>query len=158
MTTAIWRIAAETPSYRACEMNGAGAKKTGGRWNSPDLAVLSCSSSITLSVLETLSYLNAMSLPFHRFLVRMALPDRIWTKPKEPTPPPGRWDAVPAGLASRMAGDECVRQGESALLVVPSAIIPEESNILINPAHADSAEIAATTLRRWIYDPRLFTA
>ena len=42
-----------------------------------------------------------------------------------------------------------------ALLVVPSAIVPEECNVLINPLHADSAGISAGKVRRWLYDPRL---
>lgn len=48
-----------------------------------------------------------------------------------------------------------LRSGRSALLVVPSVIIPEESNVLINPHHPDSAAITARKLRKWLYDPRL---
>jgi RES domain-containing protein len=46
---------------------------------------------------------------------------------------------------------------ETALLLVPSAIVPEEYNVLINPRHDGAAAIGATTLKRWHYDPRLFS-
>ncbi len=39
--------------------------------------------------------------------------------------------------------------------MVPSVIVQEEFNVLINPAHADSARITAIKLRKWLYDPRL---
>ena len=39
--------------------------------------------------------------------------------------------------------------------MVPSTITPEESNVLINPAHPDSAKITAQKVRKWLYDARL---
>jgi RES domain-containing protein len=48
-----------------------------------------------------------------------------------------------------------MRSGSSALLVVPSVIVPEEFNVLINPQHPDSARITAAKVRKWLYDPRL---
>ena len=41
------------------------------------------------------------------------------------------------------------------LLVVPSVVVPEEHNVLINPAHPDAKGIAAQKVRKWLYDPRL---
>ena len=67
-----------------------------------------------------------------------------------------RWDAVPAGLASRAAGDAWIRSGASALLLVPYVTVPDEYNVLVNPHHADAAAIKATTIRRWTHDPRFF--
>ena len=46
----------------------------------------------------------------------------------------------------------------SALLRVPSVIVPEEANVLVNPAHPDSRRITARKVRRWLYDPRLARA
>ena len=52
-------------------------------------------------------------------------------------------------------GDAWLRTAPSALLVVPSVIVPEECNVLINPLHADAAGIRAAKLRPWVYDLRL---
>jgi RES domain-containing protein len=52
-------------------------------------------------------------------------------------------------------GDAWLQEVETALLVVPSVIVPEESNVLINPVHADASSITATKVRPWLYDQRL---
>lgn len=53
-------------------------------------------------------------------------------------------------------GDAWVMERETALLLVPPVIVPDEYNVLINPRHDGAAAIGATTLKRWHYDPRLF--
>ncbi len=65
------------------------------------------------------------------------------------------WNAEPPGLVSLAAGAAWLRSDRSALLVTPSVIVPEEFNVLINPAHPASLSITATKVRRWLYDPRL---
>ena len=62
-----------------------------------------------------------------------------------------------AGLTARTAGDTWTSSLASALLLVPSVIVPDEYNVLINPQHGDAAVIVATTLKRWIHDPRFFS-
>lgn len=96
-------------------------------------------------------------MPFNRYLVRIDIPDLVWAKRAVLAPLPGGWDAVPAGKSSMLAGDSWVASATSALLEVPSVLVPEEGNVLINPRHPDVVGITATTLKRWIYDPRFFT-
>lgn len=156
MTVSVWRIATETLAYPANDSSGAGAQLTGGRWNSPGIAVLCFSANLSLAVLETLSHLGAGKPLYNHFLVRIDIPDDVWNNRYLPDPLPGGWDAVPAGVTSRRVGDAWAALGSSALLVVPSVIIPDESNVLINPSHPEAARIVATTVKRWLYDPRLF--
>ncbi len=96
-------------------------------------------------------------LPLNRYLVEVTIPDDLWSNAKTTTSVsmPVGWDAEPAGRTSIQFGTNWLRSGTSALLVVPSAIVPEEFNILINPQHSGSARITATKVRRWLYDPRL---
>ncbi len=155
MTVALWRIAATTPKYVADDMSGAGAKNTGGRWNPVGMAVTYSSESIALAVHETVMHLRSGGLPLNRYLVRIDVPDDVWAARRVLMPPVG-WDALPAGMISVQAGDAWLRSKASALLVVPSVIVPEESNVLINPLHSDVPRIAATALRKWHYDPRYF--
>ena len=70
-------------------------------------------------------------------------------------PPPVGWDAFPEGMVSRNEGSAWLKSARTALLTVPSVIIHEEDNVLLNPAHADSARIAATKIRRFVYDARV---
>jgi RES domain-containing protein len=152
-----WRIATDTPHYSADDLTGAGAKVTGGRWNSKGNAMLYCASTIALANLETVVHLAAGTLPLNRYLVRLDIPDAVWMAKQELTyrNAPVGWDALPAGLASIAYGDAWLANSSSAVLCVPSIVVPEEQNILINPSHPDAKLIVATKLRRWEYDPRL---
>lgn len=152
----LWRIAVETPAYPASDLSGTGARITGGRWNSKGSPVVYCSTSIALATLETVHYLRGGGLPFNRYLVRIAIPDVVWNARQVLDPFPGGWGAIPAGLAGKRAGDGWIAAGKSALLLVPSVIVPDEYNVLLNPRHADAAAVTASTVRRWSYDPRFF--
>lgn len=156
MTIVVWRIATEAPSYSANDMTGAGAKLTGGRWNSVNVAMVYTSENIALATLETLSHIRAGALPFNRYLVRIEIPDDVYAA-QTIADPPGGWDALPSGRASRAYGDAWVAATRTALLIVPSVIIPDERNILVNPLHGDAARMTASTVRRWHYDPRFFS-
>lgn len=156
MSVAIWRIAVETPAYAANDLTGTGAKITGGRWNSVGTPMVYCATNISLATLETVHYLRNGSLPFNRFLVRIDVPDDVWVARQVLDPLPGGWDAIPAGLTARLAGDAWASSAASALLVVPSVIVPLEHNVLINPLHPDATGIAANTIVHWHDDPRFF--
>lgn len=156
MTVPVWRIAVEAPTYSANDLCGASAKITGGRWNSKGTPVVYCATNISLATLETVRYLRNGRLSFNRFLVRVDIPQVVWDRRLVLDPLPGGWDAIPAGLAARKAGDRWIASVASALLLVPSVIVPDEYNVLINPRHPDAAAIGAKTLKRWVYDPRFF--
>lgn len=153
----VWRIGTDTPDYTADDMQGMGAKITGGRWNRPGTAIMYTASSRALACLETVVHLNAGGLPLNRYLVEITIPDAVWAARQTLTAhtAPVGWDALPAGRVSLDAGDQWVKQGTSCLLEVPSAIVPEECNILINPAHRDATRLLASKIRKWHYDARI---
>lgn len=157
MSRLLWRIGTDTPTYQADDLSGKGAEVTGGRWNARGTPVTYTSETRALACLETLVHLNAGGLPLNRYLVAIEIPDAIWSaagKLEAPSLPIG-WDAEPAGLVSIDAGTAWLRSNPSVLLLVPSVIVPEEFNVLINPGHPDTRSITATKVRRWLYDPRL---
>lgn len=155
MSVPVWRIAAEENTLSANDMSGSSAVKSRGRWNSIGTPMVYCSSSIALATLESLSHVRFGNYPFNRFLIRVDVPTAVWAK-REVLPLPGGWDAVPYGLASRTSGDAWIGSKRSPLSVVPSAIVPEELNVLINPLHPDIGAVVATTVRKWLYDHRFF--
>lgn len=157
MTQVLWRIAADTVTFAADDLSGGGAKSTGGRWNRPGHAVVYASTSRALACLETVVHLNAGGLPLNRYLVEIGVPDPIWAaaRMEDATTLPVGWDAEPASLTSVAFGTDWLIGAASALLVLPSVIVPEEANVLINPAHPGSSAITARKVRRWGYDARL---
>lgn len=153
--TSVWRIATDAPGYTADDLTGAGAKLSGGRWNRSGSAMLYCASNISLAVLETFVHLKAGGLPLNRYLVELTIPEPVWKIATVLAPPPVGWDAIPAGKVSLDEGDRWLKSGPSAVLIVPSAIVAEEFNVLINPLHPDARRIGARKIRKWTYDPRL---
>ncbi|ANQ40061.1 hypothetical protein BAR24_00415 [Gluconobacter oxydans] len=157
MSRTVWRIAADTAHYKADDLSGAGAKATGGRWNEKDVAVVYTSTTRALACLETVVHLNAGDLPLNRYLVEVTIPETVWNGARHETSDslPVGWDAEPASGTSIGFGTEWIVGGGSALLVLPSVIVPEEFNVLINPAHPDAGSITCRKVRKWLYDPRL---
>ncbi len=156
MSVFAWRIATDTPDYTADDTTGNGAFGSGGRWNRIGTPMLYASGSIALACLETLVHLGAVDLPLNRYLVEIEIPDDVWSRTLafDRAKNVG-WDASPAGKASLDAGDQWIAARTSLLLTVPSAIVPEESNLLINPLHADLTRLLLRKVRRWTYDTRL---
>lgn len=153
----VWRIGVDTPDYDADDVTGKGAEVTGGRWNRQGTALVYASPSRALACLETVVHLGSGDpLPLNRYLVSIAIPDDAWTARQvfDPVSSIG-WDAQPAGRVSLDWGTGWAQRGTTLVAEVPSVIVPEEFNILINPRHRDVAGVRAAKVRRWTYDARL---
>lgn len=154
---AVWRIAQDTPDYGADDLSGKGAEEVGGRWNRTGTAILYCSSSIALACLETLVHLVGKDpLPFNRYLVSIAVPPSAWRDRTifQPGEHVG-WDSIPPGIVSLDWGNAWAGSAESLIAEIPSVVVPEESNVLINPRHRDAKRLRSQKVRRWTYDVRL---
>jgi RES domain-containing protein len=147
-----WRIVLE--AWAADAFVGEGAKARGGRWNSRGSAVVYTSQYKSLAALETLVHLNpvlgvefkAFSCEFSDALIEMTsatdLP-KDWRRHK------------PVPSATQRLGDKWLAEARSAVLAVPSVVIPEELNYLLNPAHPDFAKISVKPPHVFVFDPRL---
>ena len=112
-----------------------------------------CAQSLSLAALETSAYVDINGLPLNRFVVEIDVPDVVWKARMQLTPADlePAWNAVPAGIASIQAGSRWLMEGRSALLLVPSVLVPEEFAVLVNPVHGDARKLVATTRRRFDY-------
>ena len=150
----LWRVAASTRDYGADDLSGAGASKSPGRWNAKGIPVVYCAPSRTMAVLETAAHVDTDGFPLNRFLVAIEVPQDVWDSREiahsESLDP--QWSAIPAGLASVDFGSAWVRRGMTALIELPSVIVPEEPIVLINPAHPDATRITAQVVRKLEYD------
>lgn len=155
----LWRIAAQTRTYAADDLSGAGAAKSPGRWNEAGQPVLYTAPTIAIAVLETAAHIDDAGLPLNRYLVRIEVPDGVWAARKlmDASRLPMAWAAIPAGRVSVQAGAEWLRGMTAAILEVPSVIVPEESAALINPRHPDAKMFSAKVVRPFEYN-RLFRA
>ena len=149
----LYRITQEKYSNDLC---GNGARIFGGRWNSEGLFAVYTSSSRALALLETLAHMPAKYLSEKKYiLVTLSLPDNIgreeldWTKLS-----PG-WDTADTPSLTKRPGDKFLRSKSSLLLIVPSVLIPEENNYLLNPLHPDLKKLKLIHKRRIYFDVRV---
>jgi len=147
-----WRITSE--KYADTAFNGEGAKEYGGRFNSVGTLVVYTSESISLATLELLAKAGGRQ----RLSGRVVLPvtfDESQVIAYDAGDLPQGWDARPYGPASQQVGDEWIRAEESLVLRVPSVVVPEEHNYLINPKHPEFGELKFGEPRSLDPDPRL---
>lgn len=154
---ALWRIAKHTADYAATDLGGGGARATGGRWNGKGVPVVYAATTIALATLETLAHLGDNIAIRNAFLVRIDVPAPVWKARQTITAGDlaPTWLAEPPGSTTIDAGNAWLASRACALLLVPSVIVPEEYNVLINPLHPHAAKLAAAVVRQYVYDPRL---
>lgn len=153
----VYRIATDAPTYPADDLSGKGAERTGGRWNTVGVPLVYTSSTRALACLETVVHLpGPVGLALNRYLVEISIPDDIWAARTEcDVSTLVGWDAEPASLTSTGWGSRWAQKDTTALASVPSIVVPEELNILINPRHQDAGPITARKVRKWLFDARL---
>jgi formylglycine-generating enzyme required for sulfatase activity len=98
-------------------------------------------------------------LPFNRKLVRITIPSQHWQQrivfAAAEVP---RWPLTPPPQDTQTWGDGWLESSQSLIAEVPSVIVAEETNLLINPRHPGHGEVVAEIVRPWVYDGRLLSA
>lgn len=142
----------------ADDLSGNGAKLYGGRWNSEGIFALYTSSSRSLALLETLAHTPAKMLDQKTYmLISLALPDSINIEELDKNKLSPGWNAPDTRPLTKKLGDKFLQRNNGLLLAVPSVLMPEENNYLINPLHRDSNKIKITFKRRIQFDIRVIT-
>jgi RES domain-containing protein len=150
----LWRIAAETRSYRATDLSGTGAAKHPGRWNGAGEPVVYAAPTRAMAVLETAAHIDDAGLPLNRFLVEITVPDDMWAAREEieVASLPLAWSAIPAGHASVAFGSAWLAAMRSPVLLAPSVVLPEEQTALLNPKYPGYERITAKVARSFEYN------
>lgn len=152
MTFTAWRIVKRKHSNSA--FDGVGARKYGGRWNSAGVAVAYTSESQSLAALEMLVHLDRPSI-LHSYVFIAVEISTEFVISVDIAKLPGSWRSYPAPLELQSIGDDWVRSGDSAVLQVPSALLPSENNFLLNPKHADAKKLIFGDPVPFEFDSRL---
>lgn len=143
--------------FLASAFSGEGARLNGGRWNSPGLAVVYTSSSLSLATLEVLVHLEDAETFARLFSwVPLEFPGDLIER-LDPATLPDRWRDDETNSSSQSVGDAWLRSMRTTVLEVPSVVTPGEWNYLLNPAHPRFAEIQIGEARRFEPDPRLIS-
>ena len=146
----LWRIARQP---YCLDREGTGAYRCGGRWTPPGTRVIHASASIALAALEYL--VHASRPPQDLVLVAVDVPDDA------PRDRP-RLEDLPEDWASPLPSESCqawgakwCRSAGALCLAVPSVIVPEERNFVLNVGHGRMKDVRLKSMRRFAYDLRL---
>lgn len=153
-TVEAWRLV--KPRWAASAFDGEGARIAGGRWNTPGTAVVYTSGSLALAEIEVLVNLPTPRLigAYVAFRVRF---DAGMVETALPVSLPANWRQDPAPTSAKAFGDRWARERRSLALRVPSAVVPAESNYLLNPSHPDAASLVIEGPFDPLLDPRLWS-
>lgn len=150
----VWRLT--SPGY-ADALNGEGNRIFGARWNSPGRSVVYTGANLSLCVLETYVHFPAVArreIPDFE-AIRIHVPDDAGTTHMSVAEMERLLSSPNAERACRAAGDRWLAEAAHLLFVAPSVVVPEDSNIMINPAHPRMHDVAIVHKRRFRFDPRL---
>ena len=136
--------------------DGEGARKYGGRWNPQGVRVVYTASSLSLAALELLAHLESRAVLEHRYaFIAAQFSSSLCLKLEDFARLPPKWFQDPPPRAVTSLGARWVREQSSAILSVPSSIVPAERNYLLNPAHPDFRQITLAPAKVFAFDPRL---
>jgi len=144
--------------HAGAALEGEGARRYGGRWNPVGVPLVYCSSSLALAVLEQLVHMDPRDIPDDLVSIQIDLQESTAIRTLVPTDLPADWLLDAGTAALREWGAAWTREdpGTSpAVLRVPSVIVPEESNLLLNPRHPGSAAFTIVKQSPFRLDPRL---
>jgi RES domain-containing protein len=152
--TRVYRIVREP--YSKTPFDGEGSFLFGGRWSSPGTRIAYTAEHLSLAMVEYFVHIDASDPPKDLVVVAADIPDSVSRVVLGPHELPSNWRQVPAPSGLAAIGDSFAEQRKSAILVLPSALAPSESNWLINPLHPESAEIKNRPPEQFQYDARFF--
>ncbi len=152
-----WRIClARHADDGAHGFSGTGARLFGGRWNSKGVGVGYGSTTLSLAALEYLVHAEPGLLSEVRLVAcSVSWPDDLAVERVSARRLGTGWRETPPPAALAAIGDRWVAGGQSAILIVPSAIVPAETNVLVNPDHPDVKRLQGHAPEPFAYDPRL---
>lgn len=135
------------------DLSGNGSRLYGGRWNSVGLHAVYCTENISLAVLEVLVHIKKYKRPEDYHLVTLAIPESI--KPMQINASKLKRTWKDDFSYTRFMGNEFLKSAQGLLMKVPSAIVEQENNFIINPKHPDAAKIKITSTMLFEFDKRL---
>ena len=147
-----WRI---TQRAHALDRTGTGSRLTGGRWNSVGHAAIYAGLTPEIAALEKLVHTSEL-LPRDLVLVQLDLPDgaELYRRHSASDLPAG-WDVLPSSTVAAEFGDDFLRAGVHLGLIVPSVVMPEAFNIVLNSAHSAFSAVTFRIVRLFAFDSRL---
>lgn len=136
--------------------SGEGARKVGGRWNLPGTRAVYASQSLALAALERFVHAGEEGRRTALVRYRIAIPSSVRVHRLAAADLPKDWREQPVPISTQRLGSAWLTALRGAVLAVPSVIVPEEMNLVLNPAHRDFRKLKVTVRRPFAFDARMW--
>jgi RES domain-containing protein len=150
----VWRLV--TARFAQTAFSGDGAKRYGGRWNRKGVPMVYTSGSQALAMLEMLVQDDPLRARY--VVIPAAIPPRVAIERLSPDDLPSGWRDIAGRERLQAIGTAWARERRSAVLAVPSAVVPAELNYLLNPLHPSFSQIRIGEPEELVTDLRLVKA
>ena len=150
----VWRICRQR--HLATALGGIGAEMVGGRWNRKGLRMVYTSTTLSLASLELFVHLEPNLIPADLYAVCATVPDDCSLERLPEEELPGNWRDYPAPRSLQDLSSQWLLDQRSLVLMVPSAVNPEEFNVLLNPLHPEMANVSKAVSKPFHFDPRMW--
>ncbi|MCK5828184.1 RES domain-containing protein [Candidatus Bipolaricaulota bacterium] len=138
------------------DLSGTGARIVGGRWNNKGSAVVYAAQSRALAVLESLVHFSPTTVPKNYKIATLYIPDTVSQAVVSMKALPKDWKLSPPPSEIPSMGTKWLDSNTTLILIVPSAIVSEEKNLIINPAHLEMDQVQLVNIEKFTFDKRLF--
>ena len=152
--TEVWRLVKKRHIHDA--FTGEGSRVVSGRWHHRGIPVVYTSQTLSLAALELFVNLGTEGTLITFASFRVVIPDDVIVEEITTDSLPKDWRHVRAPDSTRDMGTMWVKRGSSAVLRVPSVIIPVEYNYVLNPLHGDFTKIKIGSPEPFSFDPRMW--
>ncbi len=149
----VWRLCRE----EYADLSGIGASLYGGRWNSPNRSVVYTASSLALAFVEIIPGLRKGVFPNGFVSLHITIKESASKKEIGIEEFPLGWREGKANQWFIKTGDHWLQEKKELLLIIPSAIIPEEKNVLINPHHPEINLVEIIAIKPFTVDSRFIS-
>ncbi len=137
----------------SADVSGYGSRLHAGRWHSEGTSILYTSTSVSLAMLEVLAHFPPHIPAINMCLVIVEIPDKLVVGLQQKLPT--NWQQYPAPVELQQIGNQFVTQAKNLALVVPSAIVTMENNVLLNPNHPSFSQIKIVKNSPFLFDGRI---
>ncbi|MDZ7689608.1 MAG: RES family NAD+ phosphorylase [Balneolaceae bacterium] len=136
------------------DLSGTGARMHGGRWNNTGAAALYTSAHLSLAILEFLVHTSIHALPPNLSILTLSIPDSFQPDVVPIDELPNNWRTYPAPGSLAERGTDWLLSRKNPLLKVPSVIVPQEWNIIVNPLHSNFDKVEIESVSSFDLDSR----
>jgi RES domain-containing protein len=147
----VYRVAGKRYAY---DLSGEGSRLFGGRWNHAGTACLYTSESRALALLEYSVNVEATEIPSHLIMLTLEVPDDAFMQIKRDKLP-SDWQVSPQPISTQNLGTFILQESDLQVVGVPSAVVPEEWNFLLNPSRLLKGWPVIVEAKEILYDFRI---